>query len=100
MVSGVTTRGRTSRLGRDLTQGNPNLSSEKAKTWTAGVVLKSPFEMEALSRATLSVDWYQIHIGDAISTASTPYVYQVCFNAFGTNPTYDPTNAFCSAHRP
>jgi len=82
-------------LGRDLTQGNRNLESEEAKTWTAGVVLRSPFQMEALSRATLSVDWYKIDIDGAISTASTPYVYQVCFNAFGTNPNYDPANPFC-----
>lgn len=82
-------------LGRDLTQGNPNLKSEEAKTWTAGVVLMSPFESDLLRRATLSIDWYSIQVDGAISTASTPYVYQVCFNAFGTNPNYDPNNEFC-----
>jgi outer membrane receptor protein involved in Fe transport len=81
--------------GRDLTQGNVDLESEKAKTWTAGVVLRSPFESAALSRATLAIDWYSINVEDAISTASTPYIYQVCFNAFGTNPNYDVSNPFC-----
>jgi iron complex outermembrane recepter protein len=43
----------------------------------------------------LSVDWYDINVEGAISTATTSYVYQECFNAFGTNPEYDPTNSFC-----
>jgi outer membrane receptor protein involved in Fe transport len=81
--------------GRDLTTGNPALKSEEAKTWTAGVVLRSPFTAEALRNVTLSVDWYSIEIAGAISTATTSYVYQECFNAFGTNPTYDPNNEFC-----
>ena len=82
-------------LGRDLTQGNVNLSSEKAKTWTAGVVLRSPFESDALKDANLAIDWYSINVEGAISTATTSYVYQECFNAFGTNPGYDPNNTFC-----
>jgi outer membrane receptor protein involved in Fe transport len=81
--------------GRDLTQGNINLASEEAKTWTAGVVLRSPFESDALKDIMLSVDWYDINVEGAISTATTSYVYQECFNAFGTNPTYDPNNTFC-----
>jgi len=82
-------------LGRDLTQGNIDLASEKAKTWTAGVVLRSPFESDALKDINLAIDWYSINVEGAISTATTSYVYQECFNAFGTNPTYDPNNAFC-----
>ncbi|MET0282614.1 MAG: TonB-dependent receptor [Steroidobacteraceae bacterium] len=81
--------------GRDLTTGNTALKSEEAKTWTAGVVLRSPFQSEALNRITLAVDWYSIDIAGAISTATTSYVYQECFNAFGTNPNYDPNNSFC-----
>jgi len=82
-------------LGRDLTQGNLDLSSESAKTWTAGVVLRSPFESDALKDINLAVDWYSINVDGAISTATTSYVYQECFNAFGTNPNYDPNNTFC-----
>jgi len=80
---------------RDLTQGNVNLESEEAKTWTAGIVLRSPFESDALRDANLAIDWYSINVEGAISTATTSYVYQECFNAFGTNPTYDPANQFC-----
>jgi outer membrane cobalamin receptor len=82
-------------LGRDLTQGNIDLASEQAKTWTAGVVLRSPFESDALKDIQWSIDWYSINVDGAISTATTSYVYQECFNAFGTNPTYDPNNTFC-----
>jgi iron complex outermembrane recepter protein len=81
--------------GRDLTQGNLNLKSEEAKTWTAGLVLRSPFDSTYLNRATLAIDWYSINVEGAIATASTPYVYQECFNAFGTNATYDVSNPFC-----
>jgi outer membrane receptor protein involved in Fe transport len=81
--------------GRDLTQGNLDLQSEKAKTWTAGVVFRSPFESGALRDANLALDWYSINVEGAISTATTSYVYQECFNAFGTNPNYDPNNTFC-----
>jgi iron complex outermembrane recepter protein len=81
--------------GRDLTQGNPNVEPEDAKTWTFGTVLRSPFEMESLSNLTLSVDYYKVNIEGAISPASTAFVYQQCFNAFGTNPTYDPNNDYC-----
>jgi outer membrane receptor protein involved in Fe transport len=82
-------------LGRDLQQGNPNLDNEKAKTWTIGAVVTSPFESPLLNRLRLSVDYYNISIEGAIAPASTQLVYQECFNALGNNPTYDPNNAYC-----
>lgn len=82
-------------LGRDLQQGNPNLKSEQAETWTIGTVLQSPFDVAALRRLTLSVDYYNIVINGAIAPATTQTTYQECFNAYGTNPNYDPNNPFC-----
>jgi iron complex outermembrane receptor protein len=82
-------------LGRDLTRGNPDVKSEQAKTWTFGTVLRSPFDAIALKRLTLAVDYYSIDINAAISPATTATVYQQCFNAFGTNPTYDANNPYC-----
>lgn len=82
-------------LGRDLTQGNPDVRSEDAKTWTFGTVLRSPFEAEAIRQLTMSVDYYRVVIDGAISPASTEFVYQQCLNAFGGNPTYDPNNEYC-----
>ena len=49
---------------------NPNatlLKSEKADTWTLGVVLRSPFTSPMLSRINLTVDYYNITINDPIS---------------------------------
>ena len=82
-------------LGRDLTQGNPDVKPEEAKTWTFGTVLRSPFEAEALRKLTLSVDWYSVDIEGAIAPATTQTVYQQCFNGLGTNPSYDPNNPYC-----
>lgn len=82
-------------LGRDLTQGNLNLNPEEAKTFTLGTVLRSPFESEALRHLTVSVDYYDIDLEDAISPATTQTVYQQCFNGLGTNPSYDPNNPYC-----
>ncbi|BBC71147.1 TonB-dependent receptor [Altererythrobacter sp. B11] len=82
-------------LGRDLQRGNENLKSEKASTWTAGVVIRSPLETPALRNLQLSVDYYNIKIDGAIAPASTQVVYQECFNALGNNPTYDPNFDYC-----
>jgi len=82
-------------VGRDLTQGNPDLKSEKAKTWTFGTVVNSPFESEDLSDMHLTLDYYRITITGAISPASTQLVYQECFNSLGNNPTYDPNFEYC-----
>jgi iron complex outermembrane receptor protein len=64
--------------------GTQGLKPETAKTWTVGIVLKSPFQQSPLlSRFNLSVDYYKIHITDAIEYASVDYVYQNCFNQPG-----------------
>lgn len=60
--------------------GNPNLTSEKAKTYTAGMVLRSPFT-HPLSRFTATVDWYKIGIKDAILPYSPDYAAYRCFGA-------------------
>ena len=71
-----------------IASGNPNLKNEEAKTWTMGFVLNSPFK-GLFERSTLSVDWYQIKIKDAIALGDSWGVYADCFNADGkTNPTY------------
>jgi iron complex outermembrane receptor protein len=60
--------------------GNPNLLPETAKTYTAGIQLRSPFQNPLFSRANLSIDYYKIHIDNAIEFASLDYVYQNCLN--------------------
>jgi outer membrane receptor protein involved in Fe transport len=83
----------------ELRVGNPNLKSEKAETWTAGLVLRSPFESAALSGLTAALDWYSIKLNDAISPLSSVTAYENCFNAFGnSNPGYsiDDPGGYCS----
>ncbi len=60
-------------------QGNRNLKSEVADTWTAGVVLQSPFEHELLRRITATVDWYQIAINDTILQYTMDYARYLCY---------------------
>ena len=61
--------------------GNPNLDSEKAKTYTAGVVLRSPFNHALLNRMTFTADWYQIKIDHAILPYSIDYARFLCYGA-------------------
>jgi outer membrane receptor protein involved in Fe transport len=85
-------------LGRDVTLGNIDLKSEEGRTFTAGLVIRSPFRNSPLlSRLTLSVDYYSIVVDGYVSTLSTDYVYRQCFNFDGqSNPSYSPTNEFCT----
>jgi len=64
-----------------VTEGNPNLESESADTFTAGVVFNSPFDHPALERMTLSVDWYLIEITNAIKIPNHDVIYQQCLDA-------------------
>lgn len=85
-------------LELELRQGNLDLESEKAKTITAGIVLRSPFQHPAANGMSLTLDWYDITVDNAISPLPSTTVYENCFNASGTsNPTYslnDP-GGFC-----
>jgi iron complex outermembrane receptor protein len=64
----------------NLQSGSPNLTPETAKTFTAGIQLRSPFQNPLLSRINLSIDYYKIHIDDAIEFTSADFVYQNCLN--------------------
>ncbi|MEH3105786.1 MAG: TonB-dependent receptor [Sphingomonas fennica] len=58
-----------------LTGGNPDLQPERAKTYTAGVILEPRF----LSGLHLSLDYYSIKIDDAILALSGQQVVDGCF---------------------
>ncbi len=60
--------------------GNENLRPEVADTWTAGVVLSSPFTGGALSRLRLSVDYFNIRVKDAIAPQTVGSALQQCFD--------------------
>ncbi|MDY6983380.1 MAG: TonB-dependent receptor, partial [Pseudomonadota bacterium] len=64
-----------------LQQGNRTLTSETADSWTFGGVISSPWDNAWLSGLTLTLDWYNVEIEDAIMLNS---VTQSAYNCFGT----------------
>jgi len=64
-----------------LQQGNPNLNSEKADTFTAGFTLTSPIDNPWLSGLQASVDWWKVDIKDAIQQYSINYANFQCYGA-------------------
>jgi outer membrane receptor protein involved in Fe transport len=88
-----------------VTEGNPDLEPETAKTWTAGIILNSPFEHPLLDRLTVSADYFRIKVGNAIGTPNHNSVYQQCLDAqynslVGTGSASGPdmaaNNPFCA----
>ncbi|RZL81804.1 MAG: TonB-dependent receptor, partial [Sphingomonas sp.] len=67
--------------------GNANLRAETARTWTAGVVLRPRF----LSGLTLSADWYDIRLKDAINQVTPSDLANLCVD----QQTLE--NPFCAA---
>ncbi len=79
-----------------LTGGNPELQEETADTYSIGGVIQSPIEAAMFKNMSLSVDAYQIKIGDAVGPLSIAQAFQFCFNSGGNNPNYSTTNYYCS----
>jgi outer membrane receptor protein involved in Fe transport len=80
---------------RGITGGNPDVSPEKADSYSVGFVLTSPFDSPALERASVSIDYWSIELEDRIQAIEAATIVQRCFNREGANPTYDPNNAWC-----
>lgn len=68
-------------------RGNEALSEETAKSWTVGAVLRPRF----VPGLSLTVDWYNIKIRQAINTATAEELVNLCVD----QPTID--NLFCSS---
>ena len=69
------------------TVGNPNLEPEKADTWTAGVVVNSPFTSPMFNRFRLSLDWFSIDVKDAIGPQTVALALQQCYDP-ALNPAF------------
>lgn len=83
------------------TVGNPNLVPEQGNTWTAGVVLTSPFQNDLFSRFRLSVDWFDIQINNAIGEQTVAIALQQCYDpalnpAFAGGAAAVAASQFCS----
>jgi iron complex outermembrane recepter protein len=66
--------------------GNPNLENEKSKAWSAGVILNPRF----IPGLTISADYLDIKLRDAISSFSATQVVAACYDS----PNF-PDNQFC-----
>lgn len=75
-----------------LTGGNPSLNEETADTHTIGTVVTVPTGVG--SDLSLSADYYQISINDAISSLQAPAFVAQCYDP-QFNPTFDINNPFC-----
>ena len=62
-------------------EGNPNLRSETADTWTAGFVFSNLSDQPLLSGLSGSVDWWQVHINNAIELDSPDYANYLCYGS-------------------
>lgn len=73
--------------------GNQKLNAEIAKTWTAGILLNSPFKSPWLSRAAISVDWYSIIVNHTIDFGTPDASVQACYqqNVLDASGNVDPT---------
>lgn len=82
-----------------LSRGNPDLTEETAKTWTAGVVLRPRF----LPTFSISADWYDIRIENAVNTAEAQDLAQLCVdqptlaNGFCPNIVRDPKTGYITS---
>ena len=72
-----------------ITGGNPNLTEERTNTWTVGVVLTPEF----VPGLTVTADWYNITLDDAISQfgGSVQGVFDLCAQSNDIN------SDFCQA---
>ncbi len=81
---------------RGIVGGNPNLEPEESTSWTAGIVMTSPFTGNSFSESLgLTVDYWWIELDQAIGAFTATTIAQRCFNRDNANPTYDPANSWC-----
>ncbi len=62
--------------------GDPDLQNETARQWSAGVVY-TPAQLPGL---TLSFDWTDVRLTDAITAFSLTNILQACYDTPGGNP--------------
>ena len=77
-----------------MQQGNRELTSETADTWTLGAVINSPWDNAWARGLTASFDYYRVEIEDAIMLTS---IDQAQFGCFGTTTVSTPAEAAAQA---
>ncbi|MGZ8347534.1 MAG: TonB-dependent receptor domain-containing protein [Allosphingosinicella sp.] len=61
---------------RGTLQGNPELTNEKANSWTVGAIVRPSF----LPGLTLTADWVDIELEDAIETLDATQTLEGCYD--------------------
>jgi iron complex outermembrane recepter protein len=79
-----------------IQQGNTQLKPEIANTFTAGVVWQAMFAAPLAQGLSLSADYFNIDLQQAISTLSADLVFQRCFSST-YNPTFSQNNSYCQS---
>ena len=80
----------TDNTGFGISGGNPDLTEERAKTFTAGIVIRPTWGI--FNGLQASVDYYDIDTRDIVAYIGFP-LYD-CFDR-AVNPSLDPNNIFC-----
>jgi outer membrane receptor protein involved in Fe transport len=76
--------------------GNPNLTAETAKTWTAGAVIRPSWA----PGVSLSLDWYDIKLENAVQYSTAQDIVDLCYDQPSLDNDYcalisrDPTSGF------
>jgi iron complex outermembrane receptor protein len=78
-------------------EGNPNLRSETADTWTGGFVIDHLSDNPWIKGLSGSVDWWQINLKNAIELDSPDYANFLCY---GTVTVTDAASAAAQAATP
>lgn len=79
------------------TAGNQGLQEETADTYSFGAVWRSEFANPWLAGVTVSLDYYNIKVEDAVGYIGAATSIRNCFNVDGANPTYSLDNLYCQA---
>ncbi len=95
-VPGVATFVPPSTAAQAVNEGNPDLQPEQADTYTAGLVWRAQNSGSLLSGLSGSLDYWNIKIGNAIGVLPLAVTLDRCFNYDGSNPSYSPTNYYCT----
>ncbi|GAO38873.1 putative TonB-dependent receptor [Sphingomonas changbaiensis NBRC 104936] len=73
-----------------LSGGNPNLTAEKSRSWTYGVIVQPSF----IPGLAITADYYDIRINNVINAVDAQTILDACYDA----PTLD--NQFCKLINP
>jgi iron complex outermembrane recepter protein len=80
---------------RAFSGGNKELQPETADTYTFGVSWQASTDSGWARNLAVSIDYFSYEIEDVIGALTASSIIGRCFNQLGTNPTFDPSDAFC-----